>query len=1054
MKRFLLLLSLAFFNVINVSAQLQVTSMSIDAPQFSEASGTLVQNCDKEICITVYNNSSSTINRGVRLYLMQGSTQIGEILAHAFQLGAFQSLTICPSTAVVGISAFNGLGGLATSNPGNYTLRLVGRTYSGSPSSYDLGLVYIGDPGTGIAGGNNNQALTIITDATGNCNQTVPCTTPGIPSGVTGSGTGQTAASVSWSAGSPIGSANVTYEYVVGISASVTYGNGVAQSIITGTSASITGLSCGTTYYVRVRARTSCDNSVSNYATSAAFTTSACSPTPPGTPPNPSAPSVNCGSATISRVGSPPNGVTWYWQGTSCGTSTALGSGASYTATSSGTYYIRAYDAGAGLWSTGCGSVGVIVTPVPSVSAGSNSPLASGQTINLTANTISGASYSWTGPNIWTSSTQNPSITNADASMGGQYCVTATVNGCISSQSCTNVVINGTPASLILTGCITPNPAIAVQGNSLTVTATVQNTGGSAWTGDVVLQLLTSQGAYLTDLDLQSAVTIQPNGTVQLNFSTASVSSAPGNYQLRVQYQTTGTSTWADVPQGSCTNPVVLTVQAANPSSDLVLSACITTNPVTVIEGSSLTVTATVQNTGGSAWTGDVVLQLLTAQGAYLTDLDLQSAVTIQPNGTVQLTFTTASVTSAPGNYQLRVQYQTTGTSTWADVPQGSCTNPAGLTVQAANPSSDLVLSGCITPNPSVAIHGSSLTVTATVQNTGGSAWTGDVVLQLLTDQGAYLTDLDLQNAVTIQPNGTVQLNFTTANVVSQPGTYMLRVQYRTGGIGAWLNVGVGGCQNPETLTVLASGGLRLASDIVAVAPQFSLGDGTLVEGCSKDVSFTVTNTDVAPITRGIQVFLMDDVNSTVVTNIFAHAFTLAAGQSITFDQSTLPVGINSFNGLGGITTSTPNNYNLLLRSYVTTETPANFDLWLVTYAASFDVPTEACGTCVNPQPITVITDATSNCNAPVGIEGQENDEFRMWPNPVVDGTLHLAGLPEDGCVISLYDMQGRKLMQQSLNGQNSATIDLSTTPTGIYLMNLLDTNGSHIGTEKLLNTH
>ncbi|MBI5218061.1 MAG: T9SS type A sorting domain-containing protein [Bacteroidia bacterium] len=82
----------------------------------------------------------------------------------------------------------------------------------------------------------------------------------------------------------------------------------------------------------------------------------------PSTPPNPTSNSPQCGTVTITTA-TPPTGydLTWYWQTSCSGTSTAnpLG-GTTYTVTQSGTYYIRAHHT-CGNWSSGCGSVTVIV---------------------------------------------------------------------------------------------------------------------------------------------------------------------------------------------------------------------------------------------------------------------------------------------------------------------------------------------------------------------------------------------------------------------------------------------------------------------------------------------------------------------------------------------------------------------------------------------------------------------------------------------------------------------------------------------------------------------
>ena len=81
----------------------------------------------------------------------------------------------------------------------------------------------------------------------------------------------------------------------------------------------------------------------------------------PANPGNPTSNSPQCPTVTLTRTGAPPAGETWYWQGTACGTSTALGSGATYAATATGTYYIRSRNNTTLCWSAGCGSVGIVI---------------------------------------------------------------------------------------------------------------------------------------------------------------------------------------------------------------------------------------------------------------------------------------------------------------------------------------------------------------------------------------------------------------------------------------------------------------------------------------------------------------------------------------------------------------------------------------------------------------------------------------------------------------------------------------------------------------------
>jgi hypothetical protein len=61
---------------------------------------------------------------------------------------------------------------------------------------------------------------------------------------------------------------------------------------------------------------------------------------------------------------------------------------------------------------------------------GSNSPVCNGGTLNLTSTAIASATYSWTGPNSFSSSSQNPNVTAMSTVKEGVYAVTVTAAGC------------------------------------------------------------------------------------------------------------------------------------------------------------------------------------------------------------------------------------------------------------------------------------------------------------------------------------------------------------------------------------------------------------------------------------------------------------------------------------------------------------------------------------------------------------------------------------------------------------------------------------------------
>jgi gliding motility-associated-like protein len=178
-------------------------------------------------------------------------------------------------------------------------------------------------------------------------------------------------------------------------------------------------------------------------------------------------------TATTSSVA----GTTYNWVGPNSFTS-ALQNPVITAATNSATGSYTVTVAAAGCSSTS--SVNVVVNPVPTTVAGSNSPICAGVTINLTATASAtpGATYSWTGPNGFSSAVQNPSITAATTLASGSYTVTIAAAGC-SSTSIVNVTVN--PGPITVAGANTP----ICEGVTLNLTATASSVVGTTynWVG-------------------------------------------------------------------------------------------------------------------------------------------------------------------------------------------------------------------------------------------------------------------------------------------------------------------------------------------------------------------------------------------------------------------------------------------------------------------------------------------------------------------------------------------------------------------------------------------
>jgi len=155
------------------------------------------------------------------------------------------------------------------------------------------------------------------------------------------------------------------------------------------------------------------------------------------------------------------------------------------------------------------------------VISSNNTPICSGNTINLVANPTGGTyplTYFWSGPGAFFSTLQNPSLANAIPGMGGYYRVTVTdAHGCVAIDS-THVVVNPIPLPVI-TG--PSNVCINSTGNVYTTQAGMTNYIWSVSAGGII-----TAGGTATS----STVTVSWNTvgaqTVSVSYTTANGCSA------------------------------------------------------------------------------------------------------------------------------------------------------------------------------------------------------------------------------------------------------------------------------------------------------------------------------------------------------------------------------------------------------------------------------------------------------------------------------------------------------------------------------------------------
>lgn len=177
--------------------------------------------------------------------------------------------------------------------------------------------------------------------------------------------------------------------------------------------------------------------------------------------------------------------------------------------------------------------------------AGSAS-ICAGNTLSLQVNSVSGATYSWTGPNGFSSTSQNPTVsTSATTAMAGTYtCTVTNATGCSSSINATAVVNSAASATFTATSSVNTNTNATI-----TYTGTDPATSTYSWDfGGGTPSTGTGQGPFTVQWSTVGTKTITLTVTNSSGCSTTSTQNVVvglpsyGNYAFAKQVTLNTTS--------------------------------------------------------------------------------------------------------------------------------------------------------------------------------------------------------------------------------------------------------------------------------------------------------------------------------------------------------------------------------------------------------------------------------------------------------------------------------------------------------------------------------
>jgi hypothetical protein len=183
-----------------------------------------------------------------------------------------------------------------------------------------------------------------------------------------------------------------------------------------------------------------------------------------------------CEGSTISLSGGPDGMASYSWTGPNGFTSNLQSPTISdATLDMAGTYTLTVTNTGG---CTDTTSTDVAINAKPAATADSNSPVCEGSTISLSGGPDGMASYSWTGPNGFTSNLQSPTITNATLAMAGTYTLNVTsTSGCTGTAASTDVVVNAKPVATA--GSNSP----VYETTTISLTGSPDGMASYSWTG-------------------------------------------------------------------------------------------------------------------------------------------------------------------------------------------------------------------------------------------------------------------------------------------------------------------------------------------------------------------------------------------------------------------------------------------------------------------------------------------------------------------------------------------------------------------------------------------
>jgi len=488
--------------------------------------------------------------------------------------------------------------------------------------------------------------------------------------------------------------------------------------------------------------------------------------------------------------------------GVDCSYSTAAQETANLTNTQSGEVYVLlitnyanvvtniTFSQTGGSGTTNCG---IIAPPISN-----NGPLCEGETLQLSVSTPNlTVSYSWTGPNGFTSSVMEPTITNVTTANAGTYSLVITDGASVSDPETTDVVINPnvTPSFNAVgpycSGSTIPAlPTTSTNGITGSWSPAINNTAATTYTftpSAGQCALATTLTIDITPQETPTFNTVGPYcyGSTIPALPTTSTNGINGTWSPAINNTSSTTYTFTPAT-GECATTTTLTINITPqtiPTFDAVGPYCagstILALPTTSTNGVSGTWSPAINNTSTTTYTFTPNTGLCATNATLTIDITQPTDPVFDPVGpfcageTIS-SLPTNSVNGISGTWSPVINNMATTIYTFTPTA-GECANEADLTITVnPNPTPSATNTGSVCAGESVSLNalpdgmssyswsgpaGFSSSIQSPVINTDSTGINDGIYTLLVTDSNGCTAEATTELIVHLNPTISTNLS-------------------------------------------------------------------------------------------------------------------------------------------------------------------------------------------------------------------------------------------------------------------------------------------------------